>query len=116
MHSAIPNMDQFDIGGESEGDSVDSDYAEANEESEDDSGDSEEEDESHPRPEPWSKHRHDPAVAPSKILASISRNMKRDRAGATDSMQKASKQPKPDAPKPRKALPRMRITVPVAST
>ncbi|KAI5016277.1 hypothetical protein ZWY2020_006128 [Hordeum vulgare] len=116
MHSPIPNRDQFEIGGESEGGSVESDYADDSEERKDDSGDSEEENQSLPRPESWSKHRHDPKDAPSKTLASISRNMKRDRAVATDSAEKCAKQPKPGVPKSRKALPRMRIVVPVAST
>ncbi|KAE8780155.1 hypothetical protein D1007_46750 [Hordeum vulgare] len=44
------------------------------------------------------------------------RNVKRDRAAATDSAKKAAKQPKPDAPKLHKALPQMRIAVPIAST
>lgn len=48
-------------------------------------------------------------------MAFSSRNVKRDRAVATDSAKKAAKQPKPDVPKPQKALPRMRIVVPVAS-
>ncbi|XP_044960735.1 uncharacterized protein LOC123411834 isoform X2 [Hordeum vulgare subsp. vulgare] len=60
--------------------------------------------------------RHDPVATPSNTLVSSTRNVKRDRAVATGSAEKAAKQPKPDAPKPRKALPQMRIAVPVAST
>ncbi|KAI4983741.1 hypothetical protein ZWY2020_025607 [Hordeum vulgare] len=113
LHSPVPNGDEFDIGGESEGGSIDSDYVDDSEESEDDLDDSEELKQSLPRLELRSKHRHDPMTSPSKTLASSSRNVKCDRAVATDFEEKAAKQPKPDAPKPQKALPRMRIVVPV---
>ncbi|KAE8782885.1 putative pentatricopeptide repeat-containing protein [Hordeum vulgare] len=80
LYSPVPNGEQFDIGGESEGDNVDNDYADGSEESADDSDDSEEENMSPPRPEPRSRQRHDPTAAPSKTLASSSRNVRRDRA------------------------------------
>ncbi|KAI5021535.1 hypothetical protein ZWY2020_058265 [Hordeum vulgare] len=109
MHTPMPNGDQLDVGGESKGGSADNDYAEDSEGSEDDSEESEEEIQPPPRPESQSKHRHDPTATPSKILVSSTRNMKHDRAATTESVEKAAKQPKPDAPKPWKALPRMRI-------
>ena len=108
LHSLVPNGEQFDLGVESEGGSAESDYA-------DDSEGGEKENHSPPRHEPRSKQRHDPAAAPRKMVASSSRNMKCDRAAATDSAEKATKQPKPDVPKLQKAFPRMRIVVPVAS-
>ncbi|KAI4997998.1 hypothetical protein ZWY2020_053340 [Hordeum vulgare] len=109
MHSPVPNGDQLDVGGESKGGSTDNDYVEDSKGSEDDSEESEEEIQSPPRTEFRSKHHHDPAATPSKTLASSTRNVKRDQAATTESAEKAAKQPKPDAPKPRKALPRMRI-------
>ncbi|KAI4978033.1 hypothetical protein ZWY2020_014587 [Hordeum vulgare] len=110
MHSLVPNGAHLDIGGESKGGSIDSDYDEDNEGSEDDSGESEEENQSPPCPESRYKHRHDPVSTPSKTLVSSTRNVKRDRAVATEYAEKAAKQPKPDAPKPRKTLPRMKIS------
>ena len=85
------------------------------EESEDASENSEEEEQSPPCREPRTKQRHDPSAAPSKTVASSSRSVKRDRAIATDSTEKVAKESKPYAPKLRKALPRMRIAMPVAS-
>ncbi|KAI4973058.1 hypothetical protein ZWY2020_015047 [Hordeum vulgare] len=114
-HSPVPNGEQLDFGGESEGGSADSEYADDSEESEDASEDNEEEEQSPPHREPRTKQRHDPSTAPSKIVASSSRTMKRDRAVAPDSAETNGKQPKSDALKLRKALPRMRIAVPVAS-
>ncbi|XP_044972476.1 uncharacterized protein LOC123439929 [Hordeum vulgare subsp. vulgare] len=116
MHSPVPNMDQLDVGRESEGGSVDNDYGEDIEGSKDDSEESEEENQSPLRPESRSKHRHDLATTPSKTLVSSTRNVKHDRAATTESAEKTAKQLKTNAPKPRKALPRMRIVVPVAST
>ncbi|KAI4974960.1 hypothetical protein ZWY2020_048567 [Hordeum vulgare] len=115
LHSPVPNGEQFDLGEESEGGSADSEYVDDIEESEDASEDSEEEEQSPPCREPRTKQRHDPSAAPSKTVASSSRSMKRDRAVAPDSTEKDATQPKPDAPKLRKALPRMRIAMPVAS-
>uniref|UniRef100_A0A8I6X1Z3 Uncharacterized protein n=1 Tax=Hordeum vulgare subsp. vulgare TaxID=112509 RepID=A0A8I6X1Z3_HORVV len=116
MHSPMPNGDQLDVGGESEGGSINIDYAEDSEGSEDDSEESEEEIQPPPRTESRSKHHHDLVATPSKTLVSSTRNVKRDRAAATESAEKAAKQPKSDAPKPRKALSQMRIVVRVAST
>ncbi|KAI4987810.1 hypothetical protein ZWY2020_028568 [Hordeum vulgare] len=101
-----PNLD---IGGESEGGSANNDYAEDSKGSEDDSEESEEEIESPPHIESRSKHHHDTAATPSKTLASSTRDVKRDRAATSELAEKAAKQPNPDAPKPRKALSRMRI-------
>lgn len=115
MYSPMPNGEQLDAGGESEGSNADSDYAE----------------DRRGAKMTWrrvkkrfsllhatsldSKHRQDPASTPSKTLASSTRNVKHDRAATTESVEKVAKQPKLDAPIPRKAVPRMRIVVPVAS-
>ncbi|KAI4979952.1 hypothetical protein ZWY2020_016705 [Hordeum vulgare] len=109
MHLPMPNGAQLDVRGESEGGSVDNDYAEDNEGSEGDSGESEEENQSPPRPESRSKHHHDPVATPSKTLVYNTRNVKHDRAVTTETAENVAKQPKPGAPKPRKALPLMRI-------
>ncbi|KAI4969203.1 hypothetical protein ZWY2020_000117 [Hordeum vulgare] len=92
--------------------------------------DSEEEDEERdsppPRPEHRSKHRHEPA-APSAPPASSSalpaapvapsvRGTKRARDAAAEPAGQSSRAPKPSGPKPRKALPRMRVAIPVTST
>ncbi|KAI5012881.1 hypothetical protein ZWY2020_025147 [Hordeum vulgare] len=113
LHSLVPNGEQLDLGGESEGGSADIEYVD---DSEDALEDIEEEEQSPPRREPRTKQRHDPSAAPSKTVASSNRSVKRDRAVAPDSAEKATKQSKPDAPKLRKALPRMRIIVHVTDT
>ncbi|KAI4991474.1 hypothetical protein ZWY2020_039845 [Hordeum vulgare] len=115
LHSPVPNGEQSDLGAESEGGSAESEYVDDSEESEDASDDNEEEEQPPPRREPRSKQRHNPTAVPSKTVASSSRNVKCDRAAATDSAEKAAKQPKLDAPKLHKSLPRMRISMPVAS-
>ncbi|KAI4972862.1 hypothetical protein ZWY2020_003787, partial [Hordeum vulgare] len=109
MHSPMSNRDQVDVGGESEGGSADIDYVEDSEGSEDDSEESEEEIQSPPCIDSRSKHCHDPAATPRKTLVSSTRNVKHDRVATTESAEKATKQPKPNAPKPRKVVPRMRI-------
>uniref|UniRef100_A0A8I6XDB1 Uncharacterized protein n=1 Tax=Hordeum vulgare subsp. vulgare TaxID=112509 RepID=A0A8I6XDB1_HORVV len=91
LHSPVPNGEQFDIRGESEGGRVDGDYTDDSEESEDDSDYSEEENQSPPRPKPRSKQHHDPVIVLTNTLASSSRNVKRDRAVPTDSAEKAAK-------------------------
>ncbi|KAI4980669.1 hypothetical protein ZWY2020_021154 [Hordeum vulgare] len=111
MYSPMPNGENLDAGGENEGGSTDSDYAKESEGSEDDSEESEEELQSPPYNETRSKHRQDPAAIPSKTLVSSTRNVKRDRTVTTESAEKAAKQPKPNAPKPRKALPEMRLNI-----
>lgn len=111
----MPNGEQFDLGVESEGGNIDSDYVDDSEESEDDSDDSEEGNQSPPRPNSRSKQRHDPTTVSNKTLASNNNSVKHDRTNATDSVEKVAKQPTSDTAKPWKALPRMRIVVLVAS-
>lgn len=97
-----------------------------------DSGETEEEEEedgeqsSPPSPpEHRTKRRHDPAAPPAPPVAPSAppappaapsaRSVKRTRDTAAEPMYQPSKVAKPSGPKPRKALPRMRIAVPVAS-
>ena len=115
MYSPVPNGSQPDDGEESAGGSADVDYADDSEDSDDDLEEGEVEVQDLPRIEHHTKQHEDPEAIPSKTLASSTRNPKRDRAATFESTEKAVKQPRSDAPKPRKALPHMKITVPIAS-
>uniref|UniRef100_A0A8I6WCM6 Uncharacterized protein n=1 Tax=Hordeum vulgare subsp. vulgare TaxID=112509 RepID=A0A8I6WCM6_HORVV len=76
-------------------------------------------------PEHRTKRRHDPAAPPAPPaapsappappVAPSAQSVKRTRDAAAETVNQPSKVAKPSGPKPRKALPRMRITVPVAS-
>uniref|UniRef100_A0A8I6WJE4 Uncharacterized protein n=1 Tax=Hordeum vulgare subsp. vulgare TaxID=112509 RepID=A0A8I6WJE4_HORVV len=78
-----------------------------------------------PPSEPRTKHRQEPAApsappaAPSAPPASpvdpSAQSVKRTRDAVAEPTDQPSKVAKPSGPKPRKALPRMRIVVPVAS-
>ena len=116
MYSPVPNGEQPEDGEESAGGSADVDYADDSEGSDDDLEEIEEEVQARPRIERRTKQREDPEAAPSRTLASSTRNPKRDRAATPGLTEKAAKQPRSDTPKPRKALPRIKIAVPVAST
>ena len=120
MISLMPNGEQLEEGEVSEGGSVDEERANDSEDNNDEEEGSEwvasrDDAPSPPRRERRSKAGQEPEAAPSKTLASSTRNTKRGRHPTPKSAEKASKQPKPDAPKPRKALPRMKINVPIAS-
>uniref|UniRef100_A0A8I7B0T7 Uncharacterized protein n=1 Tax=Hordeum vulgare subsp. vulgare TaxID=112509 RepID=A0A8I7B0T7_HORVV len=77
------------------------------------------------RPEHQTKRRHDPAAppappaapsaSPAPPVAPSARSAKRTRDAAAEPVNQPSKVAKPSGPKPRKALPQMRIAVPVAS-
>ncbi|KAI5008426.1 hypothetical protein ZWY2020_009474 [Hordeum vulgare] len=110
MYSPVPNGEQPDEGEESAHDSANVDFAEDIEGGDDDSEESEEEVRSPARIEHQPKQREDPAAVPSRTLASSTRNSKPERAATSESTKKAAKRPRSDAPKPRKALPRMKIT------
>jgi hypothetical protein len=96
------------------GGSVDGEQVDDIEEGEDESEGSEYEAPSPRRTERRTKANQDPGAAPSRTVASSTRNMKRGRTATPDSAEKVSKRPKPDVPKPRKALPKIKIQVPVA--
>ncbi|KAI5017563.1 hypothetical protein ZWY2020_042451 [Hordeum vulgare] len=116
MYSPVANGGQPDDGEESAGGNIVTDYGDDSEGGDDDSEESEEYVESPPRAEQRSKQHQDPATVPSRTLPSRTRNPKRDRAATYESTKKVAKQPKSALPKPRKALPHMKIGVPVAST
>src|SRR4051812_20150191 len=103
MYSAMPNGDHVNAAEESSADSVDSEYAEDNEDGDEESKDSDYEVQPPPRSEQRSKMRQDPAANPGITLASSSGNPKLNRPATPESTEKAAKQPKPSAPKPRKA-------------
>ncbi|KAI5009053.1 hypothetical protein ZWY2020_010101 [Hordeum vulgare] len=112
-----------------------SDSGEMEEESEEEEGEDEEQNSPPPPPEPRTKCRHEPVapsappaassappappVVPSALPASpvvpSARSTKRTRESAAEPAGQHSKVAKPSGSKPRKASPRMRIAVPVAS-
>uniref|UniRef100_A0A8I7B6Y6 Uncharacterized protein n=1 Tax=Hordeum vulgare subsp. vulgare TaxID=112509 RepID=A0A8I7B6Y6_HORVV len=116
--------------GSQDGSMESAEYVSDSEESEEEDSEEEEEDEEQdsppPRPEHRSKCRHEPAI-PSAPPASSSappaapavpsvRGTKRARDAAAEPAGQSSRAPKPSGPKPRKALPRMRVAIPVTST
>ena len=115
MFSPVPNGEQILEGVESEGNSADISYAEDSEGSSEESEESEDA-ESPPRTEQRTKRSQDPAANRGKAVASSAKNPKRTRTGTPDPTEKAAKQPKVATPKPRKALPRMKVAVPIIST
>ena len=80
-----------------------------------DESSSSEEVESPPRSERRSKQTHDPAGGRGKAVASSRQAPKRTRTSTPDPTEKAPKQPKVAPVKPRKALPKIKVDVPVAS-
>ena len=113
----MPNeeQEQHQDGEESGGDSMDwqSDGGEEEEESEESS--SGEEVESLPHTEKRSKHKHDPASVCGEIVRSTGQTSRRTWTSSPVLTEKAPKQQKITEPKPRKALPKIKIDVPVAS-
>ncbi|KAI4984364.1 hypothetical protein ZWY2020_057715 [Hordeum vulgare] len=66
-------------------------------------------------PEHRTKRRHDPAAPSAPPVAPSAGSVKRTRGASAEPVNQSSKVAKPSGCKPRKALPRMRIAVPVAS-
>uniref|UniRef100_A0A8I6WVD3 Uncharacterized protein n=1 Tax=Hordeum vulgare subsp. vulgare TaxID=112509 RepID=A0A8I6WVD3_HORVV len=116
--------------GSQEGSVESTEYVSDSGESEEEDSEEEEEDEGRdsppPRPEHRSKRRHEPAVPsappasssapPAAPVAPSVRGTKRARDVAAEPAGQSSRAPKPSGPKPRKALPRMRVAIPVTST
>ncbi|KAI5006515.1 hypothetical protein ZWY2020_033758 [Hordeum vulgare] len=112
-----------------------SDSGETEEESEEEEGEDGEQSSPAPPPEPRTKHRHEPVTpsappaapsappAPPMVPSALpatpvvpsARSTKRTRDVAAEPAGQPPKVAKPSGSKPRKALPRMRIAVPVAS-
>uniref|UniRef100_A0A8I7BIE0 Uncharacterized protein n=1 Tax=Hordeum vulgare subsp. vulgare TaxID=112509 RepID=A0A8I7BIE0_HORVV len=124
------NPEEEEEEGSQEGSVESAEYVSDSGESEEEDSEEEEEDEERdsppPRPEHRSKRRHEPAV-PSPPPASSSappaapaapsvRGTKRARDAAAEPAGQSSRAPKLSGPKPRKALPRMRVAIPVTST
>src|SRR4051812_3656455 len=112
---SMPNGEQEqeqDPEGEASGGDWHSD-GEENKESDDSSG--EEEVESPPRGERRSKVDQDQPSACEKAIAQTGQSSKRPRTSSPAPTEKASKQPKVVVQKPRKALPKIKIDIPVAS-
>jgi hypothetical protein len=119
MLSPVPNGAQPAGGAESEHGSVEGSYAEDSEEESDDSGESDEAESSQSpelRSERRSKLTHYPSVGPEKKVVPSTKAPKHTRMSSLEPTEKTAKQPKVASPKPRKALPRIKVTVPVAST
>ena len=112
---SLPNGDLVQEGEEGVGDATEwRSEEETEEESEDYS--SGEEVESPPHGKKRSKEKHDPEVVRSRAGPSSSQVQKRARTATSDPTEKAPKQPKVAAVKPRKVLPKIKVDVPIAST
>ena len=116
--------------GSQEGSVESAEYVSDSGESEEETSEEEEEDEEQDSPPPQTEHRtkrrHEPAVPsvppasssgpPTAPVVPYARSTKRARDAAAEPMGQSSKAAKPSGPKPRKALPWMRVDVPVTST
>ncbi|KAI4990921.1 hypothetical protein ZWY2020_039292 [Hordeum vulgare] len=123
------NPEEEEEEGSQEGSVESAEYVSDSGESEEEDSEEEEEDEEPdsppPRPEHRSKRRHEPAVPSALLYAECSfaapavpsvRGTKRARDAAAELAGQSSRAPKPSGPKLRKALPRMRMAIPVTST
>uniref|UniRef100_A0A8I6Y3N7 Uncharacterized protein n=1 Tax=Hordeum vulgare subsp. vulgare TaxID=112509 RepID=A0A8I6Y3N7_HORVV len=124
------NPEEEEEEGSQEGSVESAEYIFDSGESEEEDNEEEEEDEEPDLPPPWpehrSKRRHEPAVPSAPPTSSSAppaapavpsvRGTKRARDAAAELARQSSRAPKPSGPKPRKALPRMRIAIPVTST
>ena len=108
---SMPNGEQHQGGVESEGVSTDIEYADDSEDF-----DSSEEVDSPPRSERRSKQSQDPTGGDDKVVASSAKIPKRTRTSTPEPIEKAARQAKVVPPKPQKALPRIKVALPVAST
>ncbi|KAI4985306.1 hypothetical protein ZWY2020_017936 [Hordeum vulgare] len=129
-HSAVSNGNPAEEEEGSQEGSMDSaEYVSDSGETEEETEEEEEEVGEQSSPPPPSEHRtkrrHDPAALPAPPaapsappappIAPRARSVKRTRDAAAEPTDQPSKVAKPSRPKPQKALPRMRIAVPVAS-
>ena len=113
---SMPNgeREQDPKGDESGGESGEWHSHEEEDEESDDPSDEEEVD-SPPRRERRSKLTHDPASARDKVAVQTGQSSKRPRTSSPAPTEKALKQSKVVPQKTRKALPRIKIDIPVAS-
>ena len=110
---SLPNGDSGQEVEEGTGDAAEWKSEEETEESEENS--SGEEVESPPRVERRSKEKNDPGAARPQVGPSGSRTPKRTRTTTPEPAEKTPKQPKVTTTKPRRALPRIKVDVPIAS-
>ena len=110
----MPNGEQVQEGMESGGESADWKSDDESDEDSEDSSSSEEVD-SPPRSEKRSKQSHDLEGGCDKAALPSTHASKRTRTSTPDPSEKAAKQPKVAPTKPRKALPKIKVDVPVAS-
>uniref|UniRef100_A0A8I7B2S3 Uncharacterized protein n=1 Tax=Hordeum vulgare subsp. vulgare TaxID=112509 RepID=A0A8I7B2S3_HORVV len=116
--------------GSQEGSVESAEYVSESGESEEETSEEEEEDEEQDSPPPQIEHRtkrrHEPAVPsappasssapPTALVVPSARSTKRARDATAEPAGQSSKAAKPSGSKPRKAVPRMRVAVPVTST
>ena len=112
---SVPNGDQAQDGEEGVGDISEWKSDEDTEEESEDSSSGKEVESPPHGGERRSKEKHDPGVVRSRTGPSSSQTPKRARTATPDPTEKASKQPKVTAAKPRKALPKIKVDVPIAS-
>ena len=110
----MPNGDLAQEGEASADESTQWQSRDSNDGESDGSGSSEEV-ESLPHSKRRSKQTHDPAGGRGKAVASSTQALKRIRTSTHDEAGKNPKQPKVAPAKPRKALPKIKVDVPVAS-
>ena len=116
MYSPMPNGGQNLEGLGSEEDSDITSDDEDSDSGSDDSGSDEVEVVSPPRTEGRFKKSHDPALDRGRAGGSTTRSSKRSRTVTPEPTEKIAKQPKVTTTKPRKALPRLIVDVPIVST
>ncbi|KAI4988673.1 hypothetical protein ZWY2020_035913 [Hordeum vulgare] len=124
-HSAVSNGNPVEEEeGSQEGSADSAEYVSHSGETEEEDEESGEQSSSPSPPEHRTKRRDDPAAPPASPaapsappappVAPSARSVKRTRGASAEPVNHPSKVAKPSRPKPRKALPRMRIVVPVA--
>src|SRR4051812_40082041 len=111
---SMPNGEQVQEGEASEGESADYRSEDGSDANDDDSSCGEEV-ESPPHSERRSKQTHDPAGGCGKAGVSSAQVLKRTRTSTPEPMEKAPKQPKVAPTNTRKALPKIKVDVLVAS-
>ena len=113
---SMPNGEQEqDLEGEASGGDSGEWHSDGEEDEESDDSSDEEEVESPPRRERRSKLDQERPSAREKAIAQTGQSSKRPRTSSPTPTEKASKHPKVAEPKTRKALPKIKIDIPVAS-
>ena len=109
----MPNGEQVQEGVESGGESGDWKYEDESHDDDDDSSSGKEVD-SPPHSERRSKQTHDPIGGRGKAVASSAQVLKRTWTSTPEPTEKAPKQPKVVPTTTRKALPKIKVDVPIA--